>query len=268
VRLALPLRYDDAPVGLWLLGRLDPDDWYSQAEIDDLRVLADQIALAVVHMRQAGRLRAYLHDHVDRLEREHSRLARDLHDTVLNDLVALQMSAEAHASPLLQPIVDVIARFRKSIGGSRPPVVQFGLHTMLEALADEAEERAPPGVVVYLEVPPSEADYPDAVKLQVQRILRQATDNALRHAEPAGVWISGCLEPGYIDLTVRDDGQGFLLDERGDLARLEAEEHFGLVGMFERADLIHAVVRIHSAPGQGTRVQLTWEASPARPQTE
>ena len=53
-------------------------------------------------------------------------------------------------------------------------------------------------------------------------------------------------------LHVMDDGVGF------DLQASEAERHFGLQGMRERAQLMHAVLAIVSRPGEGTRLSLSW----------
>ena len=75
--------------------------------------------------------------------------------------------------------------------------------------------------------------------------------NALRHSNPTQVTILGYLSPGLIKLTVLDNGSGFDSKEMLDLDTLQANNHFGLSGMFERAELIGAEIRIESERANG-----------------
>jgi len=68
------------------------------------------------------------------------------------------------------------------------------------------------------------------------------------------VHVSLRADGGELVLSVADDGCGF------DPAGVAAGEHFGLVGMREQAALIGAELKLDSAPGQGTRVQLDFDA--------
>ena len=99
------------------------------------------------------------------------------------------------------------------------------------------------------------------VELHVYRIVQQACDNALTHSRARCVTIRGHVEAGSIDLTVEDDGVGFEAEGRLDLSRLTAHKHFGLAGMFERANIVGAKLQVDSAPGSGTRVRVTWDAA-------
>ena len=89
LRLVLPLYSGEELTGLWLLGQRDPDDFYSQAEIDLLKSLANQTAIALTNIRQAERLRALYQTNIERHEGERTRLAYDLHDVVLNKLALM-----------------------------------------------------------------------------------------------------------------------------------------------------------------------------------
>jgi signal transduction histidine kinase len=61
-----------------------------------------------------------------------------------------------------------------------------------------------------------------------------------------------------IDLTIEDNGKGFDMDDRFDLASLLSNNHFGLAGMVERAHLIEAEITIQSKIETGTTIRIRW----------
>ncbi|MGH2525025.1 MAG: sensor histidine kinase, partial [Anaerolineales bacterium] len=158
---------------------------------------------------------------------------------------------------------SINARLRNLVRNLRPLALDLGLRPALDELADEVRRNGN-GVSPRLELGPSDARYPPQVEQHVFRIAQQAVRNTLRHARAKTVRLRGRLEPDEIDLTVEDDGQGFELGESPDLAELLAQGHYGLVGMLERAEIIGARVNMHSAPGQGTRVRVTWKRDKPR----
>ncbi|MGH2541328.1 MAG: sensor histidine kinase, partial [Ardenticatenaceae bacterium] len=95
------------------------------------------------------------------------------------------------------------------------------------------------------------------------RILQQALENALRHAQAQSISLYGCLQPERIDITVEDDGIGFPAGEQPNLAAFLARQHFGLATMFERAALIGARIEITPSP-RGTRVRAQWRTTQPR----
>jgi signal transduction histidine kinase len=109
-------------------------------------------------------------------------------------------------------------------------------------------------------VPDSPVRYDPEFELHVYRIVEQACENAVRHAQAASIEVQGRLEPGRIDLTIADDGVGFPAGQQLDLVGLVATKHFGLVSMFERAAVAKAQMEIDSAPQQGARINIQWAA--------
>ena len=83
--------------------------------------------------------------------------------------------------------------------------------------------------------------------------------NARRHSNPTLITLSGQLRSDLIELTVEDNGSGFNPKEILDLNALQAGNHFGLSGMFERAELVGAEIAIESEGGKGTRVRVRWK---------
>jgi len=89
------------------------------------------------------------------------------------------------------------------------------------------------------------------VDKHVLRIAREAVSNAIQHAQPTEVGMELKYDGNKVHLRVTDDGCGFNVAETGNL-----NGHFGLATMKERAECIGGQLRIHSAPGCGTKVEI------------
>ena len=258
VRLVLPLRVANETRGYWLLGARDPDNQYSDEDIDTLKSLADQTALALVNIEQADNLQAFYFADIGRNEAERAALAAELHDDVLNQMAVINNHLPDGDAASQQAYDTAVAHIRDIINGLRPAMLSYGLYPALESLVDDLNDRQPDGARVVLNLPPSEARHAHKVELAIFRIVQQACSNAIQHASCQRIEISGSLGADQVHLQVQDDGQGFDTGEKPDLPALLAGRHFGLVGMYERAALIGADLRIQSAPGQGSRVMVEW----------
>jgi signal transduction histidine kinase len=263
VQLILPLKVGENLIGIWLLGRRDPDDIYPQAEIPILQSLANQTAIALSNILQAENLRSMYETNIDRYEQEKLRLAHDLHDRVLNDMAALLISGDAPIlSPKFQQAYDALTeRLREIVNDLRPPMLNFGLKLALEDFVENLRERSPNSIEIKVELKAdSEWRYPEIVETNAYRIVQQACENSLRHAHAKKIIVFGALYHDRFEVKVVDDGIG--LDPEISLRRndLLASRHFGLVGMLERANSIGAELNIASQPNQGTRIQLLWKS--------
>lgn len=258
--LALPLRLNQKPVGLWLLGRRDPNDAYGASEIPTLQALANQTAVALVNILQAENLQTLYQVNIEREEKERLRLGHELHDDVLNELAAILIHIERTSLQFEEAYQRLVDRLRGLIRGLRPPMLELGLFAALDSLVDDLMDRVDGQVEVRFDVAESSARYDPQVEQYLFRIIHQAAENALRHAQARGIYILGTLEPARIHLEVVDDGRGFVVEGRPNLASLIADAHYGLAGMYERAALIGAALNIQSAPGKGSCIAVTWQA--------
>lgn len=265
VRLILPLSVESKVIGLWILGRRDPDDFYAQAEIATLQALAQQTAIALANIEYAERLHALYQTSIDQREAERASLGRELHDHILQQVFILKANAaDRDDDPAFATSYEAVTQsLYQTIRGLRPPMLEYGLYRALAALVDDWKHRpdAAQGPASVLAVPENVMRYAPHVELHLYRIVQQAGENALRHAHAHSLTIQGLLAASRVELTIEDDGLGFNAQKLLDLARPEARSHFGLIGMQERAALIGAQVQIDSAPGRGTRIRLCW--SPA-----
>ncbi|MBI3763398.1 MAG: sensor histidine kinase [Chloroflexi bacterium] len=257
-RLVLPLNVGDELVGLLLLGRRDPDDFYGQVEIPTLEAIAAQTAVALTHTLHAEQLRALNQANIERHENERTSLARGLHDQVLQEMAAMLLHIDNPPPQFDRDSQNLVNNLRRVISGLRPAMLDHGLHGALRQLAYDLEDRASDGLVVKFDVPESTARFEPQVEQHLFRIIQQAAGNAMKHACARTISIGGRVEPGAVDLTVEDDGVGFVAREKMELDDLLADKHYGLVGLHERAEIIGGRLQIDSAPGKGTRVQVTW----------
>lgn len=258
-RLILPLQVGQNTLGFWLLGRRDPDDLYAQAEVPIFQSLANQTAVALSNILQTERLRALYQANINRYEEERLHLALDLHDSILNQLAVLQMNLDdSNPSPKFQEAYDGLTQhLREIVSDLRPPMLNYGLKPALDGLADNLMERSRDKLAVTVDLQTDGYRYPPKMELHLFRIVQEACENVLRHAQANNIKISGVLDQQEIDLNLEDDGLGF--ETGGNLQPdiLLANRHFGLAGMQERAAIIGAEVRVTSSPKSGTHIRIT-----------
>lgn len=261
VRLILPLKVGDVFIGFWLLGRRDPDDLYSLAEIPILQSIANQTAIALSNIQHAEQLRKMYQLDIERYEQERLRLALDLHDSILNQLAVMRNNLDERTVPVKFQVAyeELTRRLREIVSDLRPPMLMYGLKPAIEELADNLMERVNDRVKIRVDMQINEERYPENIEQHLYRIVQEACENALRHSNAKEITISAKLMADFVSLLIEDDGIGFEMKGRIELDNLIAGNHFGLIGMVERAMLIGAQVEIDSMPGNGTQVRVVWD---------
>jgi signal transduction histidine kinase len=195
----------------------------------------------------------------DAIEGERARLARELHDVPLQQLVSalrrleLVPGAEAEVSHL-QKVVDEIREVAIDL---RPPVLDdLGLAAGLDFLADETATSSVPVIVNLDDRTGLEAERrpPEDVELAIYRIAQEAVLNAVRHASPTSVLITGAVDPDAVDVRITDDGSGLTAARR---RTASSRGRMGLASMRRRAQAIGAELSIDGGEG-GTVVRVQW----------
>jgi hypothetical protein len=149
------------------------------------------------------------------------------------------------------------AEARRSIMDLRASLLEGGdLASALEEVAARARDGQPVAVEAVVEGRPRRL--PGKIETNLLRIAQEALANALKHGKPSRVtlWLS-FAEQG-VELRVEDDGAGFDVEQ----AMALSAGHFGLLGMRERAEGIHAGFKIRSAAGKGTTVKVAADDNP------
>jgi DNA-binding NarL/FixJ family response regulator/signal transduction histidine kinase len=243
---------------------------------DEQRALFPTVAQYLAMLLQDRRQ----HEQLTRLAvaDERSRLARELHDAVVQSLVALVLRLDRIEEPqgeiaearLLahQALEDA----RRAIWGLRPALLEtLPFH---EALAREVERMADEGGlssrITVIGQPRALAPQQE---MALFRIAQEALSNVIRHARARRARASLAYTEDGARLVVEDDGRGFTpaaleaqplqetaprwlpyFDEAAPSASVGLASHFGLQTMRERARLVGGWLELESAPGQGTRI--------------
>jgi NarL family two-component system sensor histidine kinase YdfH len=128
----------------------------------------------------------------------------------------------------------------------RSPLGAAGLAESLESFTDEVGRDS--GIRFHHDV--QEIDLPAPIALLIFHIAREGVMNALKHAEPADVWISVTEAQENIVLELRDNGAGF------DATAPGPEGHFGMTMMRERAKVGGGTLDVKSSPDDGTTITV------------
>jgi signal transduction histidine kinase len=191
-------------------------------------------------------------------EAERARLAADLHDGPLQDLLILARSLEARADADGARLArDVADELREMSGELRLPVLDdLGLGPALEWLA--ARMRRLTGLDIAADWE-TQGRSPAQVELAAFRVAQEAVSNAVRHGRPP-IRIRCRSGADRLRLTVEDAGDGRGLDALALSAASDGERR-GMLGMAQRAEQIGARLELRRAEGLGTVLVLEWEGT-------
>ena len=200
-------------------------------------------------------------------EDERQRIARELHDETGQTLTALGMglrgiveSIERDPERAIRQTVQLqrltnngMEELRGLITGLRPPQLDdFGLVAAIRALTREVQDRHPLQVKIINHL--NGIEIPMDVCLVLYRIIQEALNNVIRHAQARQVTILLTGDARQISIDIDDDGIGF----NTDLVLKGSPDYpcLGLIGMMERAAAIGGKCQVISQPGQGTKVMV------------
>lgn len=236
--------------------------------IAEIRHLQNQLILMAQKVKVTQQnLRSYLSAITAGQEDERRRLAREIHDGVVQSLVALDQRAQLtqlalkSGSPevnerlveLRQMTATLIEEVRRVIRALRPNYLEdLGLLPAIEMLTGDLQSATATEANFYTEGEPRRLS--SGQEIAIYRIAQEALNNTVRYAAARSVSVATIFNPTEFIIRVQDDGQGFTAPTR--VSDLVASSHYGLMGMQERAELIGARLTIQSAPGAGTIIEL------------
>jgi signal transduction histidine kinase len=222
------------------------------------------VAWVVVLNRRVREQTEIIHHRVEReaVLEERSRIAREFHDTLEQELagIALQLDTVAvhlKASPPLasQQLEMARALSRHTLAEARRSVWDLRSHllensTLGTALTELTRSLAPEGPPIVVRTSGEPRKLAARVENNLLRIVQEALANALKHAEAKSILVSLDYAPDKVRLCIRDDGKGFDINNAPGIQT----GHFGLLGMKERAERSGAAFSIESAQGKGTEI--------------
>ena len=255
--MGVPIVGGDEVVGAFYLTDKEGDAEFTAADQELIEMLAPHAALAMENARLSERSRELS------IVEERNRLARDLHDSLVQKLFGVVLAAKS-ASTMLERdgaearaqverlgelAQEAISELRSLVFQLRPAAIET--EGLAEALRKHVEVlRRVHGITLALELTGTPRLRP-GVDDEVFRIAQEALHNALRHARAGRIAVRLEENGDSLRLSVEDDGAGFAPDA----PRLRARR-LGLTSMEERARELGGRLEIDSAPGAGTSVRL------------
>jgi PAS domain S-box-containing protein len=268
---SVPLLARGEPVGI-LNAFFAPGQTVGDTELQFLLAMAEQAAMAVDHAALLERER----DVVRREERQ--RLARDLHDSVVQQVFSIMMQARSlgllvarglpptpekvatAADELSSAAEDVLADLRGMVVERRPAATAGqGLAAAVQSLLDTTAART--GLALGLDVadPAGELALLDAELAEdVYRVIAEAVHNSVKHADATSIQVRVAVRvrsgrPRLV-AEVTDDGRGLTEPRRPEGS---ASSGYGMTAMRERAARWGGTVRVRGLPAGGARVRLS-----------
>jgi signal transduction histidine kinase len=290
--LGAPLMVDDQSRGALVVLTVDPKRRFSPREGELLSAFASQAGAAFEKARlyqlsreqlsellrartelarESQELEQALAAMVRVQEEERSRIAADVHDGVVQMMVGslceLQAAmahfpdapemVDAKQQRTRELIRDSITELRRVIFDLRPITLDAaGLVPAVETLVDDLQK-------VYdarleLQVGGTPCRFVSQVEIGAYRIIQEAVNNALRHANAGSIAIGIRFANGTLEIEVLDDGVGFSVEEATSIYG----KHAGLVGMRERARSLGGRLSVVSVVGEGTTVSAEIPCQP------
>jgi ligand-binding sensor domain-containing protein/signal transduction histidine kinase len=248
-------------------------------------LLVALIVLSVFRLRMV-RLSRQLNSRFQERLTERTRIAQELHDTLLQSFQGLMLrfqivdsmlpaepdEAKATLEDALERADDALAESRDAIQNLRPSSTPYpNLSRALAVVLEEVQEAFPAGgrprPTCSIVVEGREHELREYVMLEICRIVREALRNAFQHAQASHVEMELSFRDMQLRLSLRDDGLGIDPAVLNNGAR---SGHWGIIGMRERASRLGAQLNFWSKTGAGTEIELTvpgkiaYKSSPAR----
>jgi PAS domain S-box-containing protein len=229
------------------------------------------LALSVANQAAITLINAELYGHAQALAvlEERQRLARNLHDAINQSLFSAGLIAEVlprlwdrdqeqarrSLEDLRRLTRGAMAEMRALLAELRPStLIDAELGDLLRLLGNAFTGRTNiPARVTVL----GQGVLPAEVQVAIYRVCQEALNNVAKHARASLVEINLEHEENAIELSIRDDGQGFDSEQT-------TSGHYGLSMMQERAEGVGARLSITSQPGQGTELTIHWTQTPPK----
>ncbi|MCR8660494.1 sensor histidine kinase [Paenibacillus endoradicis] len=201
-------------------------------------------------------------------EDERKRIAREIHDGPAQSLANIVLRTEIAERMLMKeeyPLVQTeltdlkgqvrtgIEEIRKIIFNLRPMALDdLGLIPTLRKLTQDFEEKSK--IHTIFEVFGKELRLNSSMEAAIYRLVQEALSNVMKHAEATRVSVGLVFQQDNLRLSMKDNGKGFR--NNPNLNSADDRTHYGLIGMYERVELIEGTIDIQSEVGRGTEINI------------
>ncbi len=206
-------------------------------------------------------------------EAERLRLAQDLHDGAIQNLLGLsfqiarlqrhirrernldQTTCLSELNQLRQGILETVRQLRQVVAELRPVgLEELGLVAAIENFVTMLQQE-PSCPTIELHLDERAVEIPQGVALCLFRVFQEAMRNAVKHAGARHINVTLQVTDSEVTLSIHDDGHGFNLPTS--LSALALSNHFGLLGIVERVSALGGEHVFETQPGKGTCIRVT-----------
>ncbi len=200
----------------------------------------------------------HLKDQIEGEEKERMRIARELHDGIVSQLIAVKLHFKGALQkvnekevfePTIKYLEEATSELRKTTHNLMPEkLMQNGLFSALMEYCEKMETAS--GIKIYFEHFGSLRIQDKSIELSLYRIVQELVQNAIKHAQANHILVEINAEDNYITLTVEDDGLGCTEGSIKEAAGM------GLKSIRSRVDALEGTLEIGCIPGKGTAVNI------------
>ena len=267
IAVCIPLVVGLEVYGIMLFGH-PKEDYLTEDGLEILESIAQQAIVALQNARLYGQLEQEKQRMAEIQEEARHKLARDLHDGPAQSIGAIAMRVNFarrlvnrdadRASNELYMIEELARRTSKEIRQMlftlRPLILESeGLRAALKDLSRKIDEMH--GQTVHVDV---DLQIESAMEVGKQGVIffivEEAVNNARKHARAEHIWVRLKPDGEMALLEIEDNGVGFNVAEVQD--NYEKRGSLGMVNLYERAEMVHGILRFESTRGQGTRISV------------
>ncbi len=269
-----PLLSKNKTIGVMQVDRASELGGFNQEEIEIISAIARATAIALENaqlIKMLGQKEQLLHQLVNKLitaqEDERKRLAADLHDGIIQSLIAIWYRLQRITPPgeikegdwqmeisdLTRLLNEQIIEIRRILYDLRPLILDnYGLFPAVESYLQSIQEKN--NIDVELTIHGNNKKLTSRIEITLFRILQEALTNVLKHAHASRVRVKLIAEADVVSLTVEDNGSGLDISL---LSTANYQDRLGLAGIQERALLQNGTCNIISHPGKGTTISVS-----------
>lgn len=252
---SIPLYATDKPLGIL---NVASTDWreISDEELRLLHTIGDLMSIAIERARLFQR--SAEHGALN----ERNRIAREIHDTIAQGLAALALKLEtadvlletgADTSEVRHVLEKALSLTRENLEEARRSVMDLRAAPLEGKTLQEAIKLLIDNARLHGDIEVIGSSPPLSIRIEtaLYRIAQEAITNVGKHARATSVKVQLILMPERVRLVIEDDGIGF------DMREAKKDGHFGLIGLKERAKLLHGTIDIVSCVGSGTVIETS-----------
>lgn len=243
-----------------LIASLSENTLLTTEQEDLVTGVVEQMTMAIALDRQIERQKQYL------LMAERSAMARELHDSIAQSLSCIKIHVsclQMQTQLSLQESVDLLNMIRKEINiaysqlrelitSFRLRLNQTGFYASLQELVSEFNQKLNFAITFNYQLPLNIIDSKYAIHLL--QIIREALNNIYKHANATAVVINLTMdESDTVTISIKDNGVGMQQNHE------KQDNHYGLIIMRDRAELLNSHLDIQSAPHKGTTIVITFK---------